>query len=62
VQSIVITHLPQIASRAERHFAVRKEQSELDTISTIEELSGEKRERELVEMSGLRGEEWKGRN
>ncbi len=62
VQSIVITHLPQIASRAERHFAVRKEQFELDTISTIEELSGEKRERELVEMSGLRGEAWKGKN
>lgn len=56
LQTIVITHLPQIAEKSERHFAVRKEQSQFDTISVIEQLSGSTRDKELEEMSGQTGQ------
>lgn len=66
IQTVVITHLPQIASRAVKHFAVRKVQSSLDTTSTIEELSGLERELELKEMAGqteeARGVKWNEKN
>jgi DNA repair protein RecN (Recombination protein N) len=52
IQTIVITHLPQIALIADRHFVVRKEQVDSETVSTIEELHGCSKEREIEEMSG----------
>lgn len=52
IQTIVITHLPQIALIADRHFVVRKEQVGSKTVSRIEELHGPSKEREIEEMSG----------
>ena len=52
IQTIVITHLPQIAQNADKHFVVRKEQFGSNTISSIEELHGCSKEREIEEMSG----------
>ncbi len=45
-QLIVITHLPQIASFADRHFVVRKSRS----ITSIDEVAGEERVREIARM------------
>jgi DNA repair protein RecN (Recombination protein N) len=52
IQTIVITHLPQIALSSDRHFVVRKQQVYNETISIIEELHGSSKEREIEEMSG----------
>ncbi|MBN2220193.1 MAG: AAA family ATPase [Kosmotogaceae bacterium] len=52
IQTIVITHLPQIAMSSDRHFVVRKQQVHNETISMIEELHGSSKEREIDEMSG----------
>lgn len=52
IQTIVITHLPQIALIADRHFVVRKKQVGSKTVSRIEELHGPSKEREIEEMSG----------
>ncbi|WP_333640598.1 DNA repair protein RecN [Mesotoga prima] len=52
IQTIVITHLPQIAMSSDRHFVVRKQQVHNETISIIEELHGSSKEREIEEMSG----------
>jgi len=52
VQTFVITHLPQVAAFAQRHFKVGKIQEGNHTLSTIEILDGELRESELREMYG----------
>lgn len=52
VQTFVITHLPQVAAFAQRHFKVGKLQEEEHTVSTIEVLDGSLRESELREMYG----------
>ncbi|HNS74898.1 DNA repair protein RecN [Mesotoga prima] len=52
IQTIVITHLPQIAMSSDRHFVVRKQHVHNETISIIEELHGSSKEREIEEMSG----------
>jgi DNA repair protein RecN (Recombination protein N) len=52
-QVITITHLPQIASRAERHFRVEKVPGD-PTHTVIEELSEEGRRDELERMLGGR--------
>ncbi|HPJ89640.1 MAG TPA: AAA family ATPase [Thermotogota bacterium] len=52
VQTFVITHLPQVAAFAQRHFKVGKAQSGRETVSTITELRGKMREIELNEMYG----------
>lgn len=52
-QVITITHLPQIASRAERHFRVEKVPGD-PTHTRIELLAGEERRREIERMLGGR--------
>ncbi len=51
-QVICITHLPQIASLADRHFTVSKDASCEPTRATVEEVGGEALVRELVRMLG----------
>ena len=52
-QVITITHLPQIASRAERHFRVEKVPGD-PTHTRIQELSPEERKDEIERMLGGR--------
>jgi len=51
-QVICVTHLPQIAVFADRHYSVRKEASGERTTSLMEILEGEGRVRELAVMLG----------
>lgn len=52
-QLIVITHLPQIASRGNRHYYIYKEVIENNTYSRVRELSQEERVSEIAKiMSG----------
>lgn len=51
-QIIVITHMPQIAAVADRHFKVQKYQSNGNTYSTVKEINGKERETEIKEMFG----------
>jgi DNA repair protein RecN (Recombination protein N) len=50
-QVICVTHLPQIAARADRHFRVVKEPGE-PTVTRIEPLAGDAVEEELARMLG----------
>jgi DNA repair protein RecN (Recombination protein N) len=52
-QVITITHLPQIASRADRHFRVEKVPGD-PTVTRIEELAEAERPREIERMLGGR--------
>jgi DNA repair protein RecN (Recombination protein N) len=51
-QVFVITHLPQIASRAAHHLLVEKVEREGTTLTRVNELAGEERVRELARMLG----------
>jgi DNA repair protein RecN (Recombination protein N) len=51
-QVLCITHLPQIASYADRHFTVRKEVAGGRTESKVRTMEGEERLQELAEMIG----------
>ena len=51
-QVFAITHLPQIASRADHHLLVLKGEVDGMTRTSIEELDGEERIRELARMLG----------
>lgn len=51
-QVFVITHLPQIASRADHHLLVEKRDSAGRTTTVVEELVGEDRVRELARLLG----------
>ena len=51
-QLLVITHLPQIASKAHQHFRVTKRVNGESTISDLQELSVADREMELAHMLG----------
>jgi DNA repair protein RecN (Recombination protein N) len=51
-QVFVITHLPQIASRANHHLLVEKSEQEGTTLTRVTELVGEERVRELARMLG----------
>ena len=51
-QIIVITHLVQVASKADKHFSVNKEITRNDTISIIKSLDEKNRELELSRMIG----------
>ena len=53
-QVLCITHLPQIAARADTHLRVEKELSQKDVKVRVVELSGEKRREELARMLGGR--------
>ncbi|MCB9251049.1 MAG: DNA repair protein RecN [Flavobacteriales bacterium] len=52
IQIIVITHLPQIASKGNKHFTVFKKQYEMKTVTDIKELTKEERVNEIAEMIG----------
>jgi len=52
MQLITITHLPQIASKGERHFYVYKKQINNSTVSDIRELDSDERVLEIAEMMG----------
>ena len=49
-QIIAITHLAQIASKADNHFVVEKTIVDGRTITTINELKGDKREKEIARL------------
>jgi DNA repair protein RecN (Recombination protein N) len=51
-QVLCITHLPQIASYADRHITVRKEVAAGQTTTTVRPIEGEARLQELAEMIG----------
>ena len=51
-QVLCITHLPQIASYADRHFAVRKQTTGNQTSTTVRPVQGDDRLQELSEMIG----------
>ncbi len=51
-QIIVITHLVQVASKADKHFYVDKKTLSDDTVSEIKTLTGKEREFELSRMIG----------
>jgi DNA repair protein RecN (Recombination protein N) len=51
-QVLCITHLPQIASYADRHLTVRKEVAGNQTTTTVRPIDGEVRLQELAEMIG----------
>lgn len=49
-QVIVVTHLPQIAAHAERHFAITKSDRDSRTISEVRELDERQRVEEIAAM------------
>lgn len=51
-QVLCITHLPQIAAMADRHFAIEKSSAENDTITDIRNLSEEESMGELARLLG----------
>ena len=51
-QVLCITHLPQIASYADRHFTVRKEVIDDETSTSVRTVTGPERIEELAEMIG----------
>ncbi len=51
-QVIVITHLPQIASKARNHFQISKFVNEGKTFTRVEKIEGEKRIEEITRMLG----------
>ncbi len=51
-QVFVVTHLPQVAARADQHFVVRKMSDEAQSLSVIVEARGTERDREIREMAG----------
>jgi DNA repair protein RecN (Recombination protein N) len=51
-QVIVITHLPQIAARAENHYQISKFVKDDKTFTRIEKLDGDKRVDEITRMLG----------
>jgi len=51
-QVLCITHLPQVAAAAARHFAVGKSYDGQRTVTTVEALGPRERERELARMLG----------
>jgi DNA repair protein RecN (Recombination protein N) len=51
-QVFAITHLPQIASRADHHLLVQKAEAGASTTTSLEDLRGDDRVRELARMLG----------
>lgn len=51
-QVICVTHLPQIAAMADRHFLISKQTTQNTTITNICQLDEEQRAEELVRLSG----------
>ncbi|MDP6779510.1 MAG: DNA repair protein RecN [Candidatus Latescibacteria bacterium] len=51
-QTVSITHLPQIAKMAQRHFSVRKATEKRRTVTRVQHLEGEARAEELAKLMG----------
>jgi DNA repair protein RecN (Recombination protein N) len=51
-QTISITHLPQIAKMADRHFSVYKETRRSRTVTRVRLLEGDARAQELAKLMG----------
>ncbi|HEX2055288.1 MAG TPA: DNA repair protein RecN [Nitrospiraceae bacterium] len=51
-QVLCVTHWPQVASQAHRHYLVEKETKNARTVTRVRELSGETRETEVARMLG----------
>ena len=51
-QTVSITHLPQIAKMAERHFSVRKATEGKRTVTRVQNLEGDARAEELAKLMG----------
>lgn len=51
-QVICITHLPQIAARADVHFLIQKNEKEERTVTTINKITGQDSLKELARMLG----------
>ena len=51
-QVLCVTHLPQIAAQADRHFQITKEFRENRTFTRIDPLTGEARIDEIARMMG----------
>jgi len=47
-----VTHLPQVASQADHHFAVRKQSRRGQVETTIEQVAGAARVEEIARMAG----------
>ena len=56
-QVVCITHLPQIASLADRHFTIVKDTSALTARTTVAELGRSEVVGEIVRMLGADGED-----
>ncbi len=56
-QTIVITHLPQVASQPGRHFCVYKEDDETSTNTNVKQLAEEERIDEIAKMLGANAED-----
>ena len=56
-QVLCITHLPQIASLADRHFSIVKQAGPADTLTEVRELAEEEVVEELTRMLGAEGEQ-----
>jgi DNA repair protein RecN (Recombination protein N) len=50
LQVLVVTHLPQVASRGARHFKIEKEDNGATTRTAVKLLSMEERKREIAQM------------
>jgi DNA repair protein RecN (Recombination protein N) len=51
-QVLCVTHLPQVASQADHHFAVRKQSRRGQVETTIEQVAGAARVEEIARMAG----------
>ena len=49
-QLIVITHLPQIASKADSHYLIEKESDQFNTISSIRKLGMDDKVKEVARL------------
>jgi DNA repair protein RecN (Recombination protein N) len=54
-QVLVVTHLPQLAGYADRHFRVRKQLNQSSTVIEVHPLAADDRLEELAEMLGATG-------
>ncbi len=52
-QVLCVTHFPQVAKQADRHFRIRKEERNERTLTLVDELDAGERELELQRMLGM---------
>jgi len=55
-QVMCVTHLPQLAAFGDEHYRVSKQVSGDRTLTSVEKLTGNNRERELAQMAGTAGD------